>query len=214
MTQEESVRPFAMLHANWPFLDFSDTTTAGIWYAALKPYHEAEVRQGIQDAIANIQKTQPVVADILDFVKAVHEGTRRRQAEQNQQRTAAAVSCWNCNDYGFINIVYPNGDEAVRPCNCSKAEQAFGKNFMEKTKNPEPLPAWKTERLFGKNEIPSQYKLVRVTRRPVPTGEKIKDPETGAMMDRYIFGFVPYFNDGGRREVWMQYQKQERRRPS
>lgn len=211
MTQEECVRPFAMLHANWPFLEFQDATTAGVWYAAFKPYHEAEVRQGIQDAIGNVQKTQPQVADILEFIKAVHEGNRRRAAEQEQQRTATAVSCWECNDFGFINIVYPTGYEAVRPCNCANADRAFGENIMAKAKNPEPMPEWKIEKLFGKNEIPSQYKLVRVDRQLVPAGEKVKDQKTGAIVDRMIFGFVPFFNDGRRREVWMQYQKQERR---
>lgn len=210
MTQEECIRPFAMLHANWPFLDFSNEATAGIWFAAFRPYQEPEVRQGIQDAIANIQKTQPTVADILEFVKAVHEGTRRRAAEQAEQRQETeTVSCWDCNDYGFINIIYPTGYEAVRPCNCSRADRAFGEKIMAKAKDPEPLPEWKQEMLFGKNEIPSQYKLVRVSRMVI---EKTFEDARGNKVQRPVWGYVPYFNSGRpKQEIFMQYQKRERK---
>lgn len=208
MTQEESVRPFAMLHANWPFLDFSDETTAGIWYEALSPYQEPEVRQGIRDAIANLQKT-PTVAEVLEFVRAIHDGSRRAAAEADRNRPEAeTVACFDCNDRGYITIIFPNGSEAVRPCNCQAADRAFGKNILSKS---EPLPEWKKETLFGRNEIPSQYELVRVSRHLVPTGEKYRT-EDGTLEDRMVWGWVPYFPSGRpKEEVFMQYQKRRRR---
>ena len=208
MTREEAVRPLAMLKANWPFLDFSDQVTAELWMAAFEPYMEAEVRQGITEAIANISRT-PTVADILEYVRAVHDGTRRAEAEAIRNRDdSETVNCWNCNDYGFVTIIYPNGDQAVRPCNCQTVDRIFGKQTLQDMRKP--MPKWKQAALFGENEIPSQYELVRVSRVPIPTGETYKDAK-GHELQRKRFGFVPYFPRGGREEIFMQYQKKERK---
>lgn len=208
MTKEEAIRPFSMLRANWPFLDFSDPTTAEIWMTALEPYDAAEVRQGINDAIAHISKT-PTVADVLEFVRAVHDGTRRAQTEALRNRYEQdQASCWECNDYGFITVIFPTGYEAVRPCNCEAADRQFGKDAMKYAN--EPMPRWKQDALFGRNEIPSQYKLVRVSRINVPTGETVTDRK-GQTIQRMRPGYGPYFPRGGKEEVIMQYQKQERK---
>ena len=205
MTREESKRPFAMLHANWPFIDFSDEVTAEIWFAALEPYLEGEVRKGVSDAIANIQGHAPNVAEIREFVQAVHDGTLRATEEETRNMDQnTPVSCWDCNDYGFVTIIYPNGDEAVRACNCQKASQVFGAKVLERMR--EPMPKWKQEALFGENEIPSQYKLVRVSRALVETGETYKDND-GTEQQRQRFGYVPYQPRGGREEIFWQYQK-------
>lgn len=209
MTREETARPFAMLKANWPFLDFSDEITAEVWFAAFEPYMEAEVRQGISEAIANIQHT-PVVAEVLQYVQDVRNGTRRAEAEAARNRDENDVpACWDCNDHGFITIIFPDGTEAVRACNCQAARREFGSAALDYMKKP--MPRWKQEQLFGENEIPSQYQLVRVSRAVIPTGETYKDPKTGETHQRFRFGFVPYFKRSNKEEVFMQYQKAGRK---
>ena len=206
MTTEECKRSFAMLHANWPFLDFSDETTALIWFEAFRPYMEPEVRQGISDAIANITgRSAPTVAEVLVFVRDVHEGTRRAAAEAERNRAPeAACSCRKCNDFGFINVIYPNGDEAVRPCSCEKASRMFGQKVLSMLK--EPMPKWKQDKLFGANEIPSQYKLVRVSRIAVETNDEFRGIDN-KMHKRSTWVYGKYIPKAGREEIFMQYQK-------
>ena len=175
MTREEAVRPLAMLRANWPFLDFSDQVTAELWMAAFEPYMEAEVRQGITEAIANISRT-PTVADILEYVRAVHDGTRRAEAEAYRNREESeSVNCWECNDHGFVNIIYPNGDEAVRPCNCQTVDRIFGKQTLQDMRKP--MPKWKQATLFGESTSScaspgSRYRPARHTRTRTETSTK------------------------------------------
>ena len=208
MTRDEAIRPFSMLHANWPFLDFTNPTVAEIWMNALAPYHEAEVRQGITDAIANITKT-PTVAEVLEFVRAVHDGTRRAEAEARRNLyDDETPDCRKCNDHGFINIIYPSGTEAVRPCTCQAAGRQFGPEALKYTQ--QPMPKWKIAALFGENEIPSQYKLVRVSRIIVPSGETYTD-SNGNTHQRMAPAYGPYFPKNAKEEVFMQYQKEARR---
>lgn len=208
MTRDEAIRPFSMLHANWPFLDFTNPTVAEIWMNALAPYSEPEVRQGITDAIAHITKT-PTVAEVLEFVRAVHDGTRRAEAEARRNRyDEDQPACRECNDHGFINIIFPTGYEAVRPCRCQAATRQFGQDAMKYA--TEQNPKWRIAALFGENEIPSQYKLVRVSRINVPTGETYTDRQ-GHTMQRLAPGYGPFFPRNGKEEVFMQYQKEARR---
>ena len=205
MTREECTRPFAMLKANWPFLDFSEEVTAGIWFEAFRPYMEPEVRQGISDAIANLTKT-PTVADVLEYVRNVHDGFRRLEDEQEAASAKPdEVRCELCNDYGWQTIIYPTGYETVRPCSCAAARKAFGEKELKRE-----FPAWWGDMMFGPNEIPSQYELVRVSRMPVPTGEKYIDSK-GRECDRKTWGWVPYFPRQGREEIFLQYQKRSRK---
>lgn len=212
MTIDECTRPFAMLHANWPFLDFSDEITAGIWFEAFKSYSEPEVRQGISDAIANITgRTAPVVADILEYVKGVHDGFRRLEAEENAKKVySSAVSCQKCNDHGFVTIIYPTGYETSRSCDCAAATKIYGEKTLRRQEDA--APAWRDAMMFGENEIPSQYQLVRVIRVPVPTGEYYKN-DKGEMMPRLRWGYGPYQVRGGseKEEIFMQYQKRRRK---
>lgn len=204
MTKDEAMRPFSMMSANWPFMNFSDEITFELWFGALEGYLLGEVVQGVKDAIDNIQHT-PNVAEVREYVENVRTGNRTRAREEELRRDESdSVNCWECNDYGFINIIYPNGDEAVRPCNCQKVDRIFGSKTLEMMRTP--MPKWKEEMLFGENEIRSQYQLVRVSRVPVPTGQTYKDKD-GNTQQRKRFGYVPYFKRGGREEVFMQYQK-------
>ena len=210
MTTEECKRPFAMLHANWPFLDFSDETTALIWFEAFRPYMEPEVRQGISDAIANITiRSAPTVGEIMEYIRNVHDGFRRLEKEEEAKGSGSdSVSCQLCNDYGWQTIIYPSGYEAVRACSCSAAMKAFGEKALKR--QAEDKPKWFDRQMFGENEIPGQYELVRVSRTPVPTGEKYKDSQ-GNLQERMTWGWTPYFPRQGREEVFLQYQKRRRK---
>ena len=206
MTREQAIRPFKMLSANWPFLRFEEDITFDMWFGILEPYPVEEVSEGIRHAIADMDHT-PVVAEILTYVRNVREGNRRKEAEAEAQRQESeAVQCRKCNDFGFVNIIYPKWYEAVRPCSCEKARKTFGEAVLKETTSE--LPDWKVEMLFGVNEIPRQYKLVRVSRRPVPTGETYKDKD-GNTLPRMKYGFVPYQpkRGKGKEEIFWQYQK-------
>lgn len=211
MTREESAKPFAMLQANWNFLNMKDEVTVGIWFEALKQYDEAEVRQGVLDSIENINHT-PVVAEVLEYVKAVHEGTRRRQAEQEDARRAfaEAVKCKACNDHGFINIIYPSGHEAIRPCTCQEGRRRYGDNVYALVNSG--MPKWRSDMLFGSGLTESDFKLVRVSPRRVPTGEKYRS-SNGNMMDVLKLVYVPYQPSGRKNEeVYGQYMAKQRKR--
>ena len=204
MTREEAVRPFKSLSANWNFLDFTNEATFENWFIALEPYMIEEVMQGVRNAIANVTHT-PTVAEVLVYVRDVHEGTRRAAAEAERNRAPAeACLCRKCNDFGFINVIYPNGDEAVRPCSCEKASRMFGQKVLSMLK--EPMPKWKQGKLFGANEIPSQYKLVRVSRIAVETNDEFRGIDN-KMHKRSTWVYGKYIPKAGREEIFMQYQK-------
>lgn len=210
MTREESTRPFLMMRANWSFLDFDDSITADLWFDRLEAYPVEEVVEGVKRAISEIDHT-PVVAEVLSYVDSVRSRNRQIKADEERMRQESdRVSCWDCHDYGFITVIYPTGYEAVKPCNCQKADQVFGKNAMQKASTGEQMPEWKKDMLFGPNEIPSQYELVRVSRQPVPTGETFKGQD-GEIHKRMKWGYVPYFPKGDKEEVIMQYQKKRRK---
>ena len=136
MTREEAARPFAMMKANWPFLDFSQETTFEVWYAALSRYVIEEVLQGVQDAIEGLKHT-PTVADVLDYVKDVREGRRRAEQEFNRQLYyKTTVACKNCNDKGYVTIFYPNGYEYIEACDCKAGHARFGQKFFDMQNRP------------------------------------------------------------------------------
>ena len=204
MTRDEATRPFMMLSANWNFLRFEDDVTFELWFSQLEPYPIEEVTQGIRNAISEIDHT-PVVAEVLSYVRNVREGNRRKRAEEEARRRASeSVSCRTCNDYGWVNIIYPTGYETVIPCNCSKARKEFGSEIMDA--EPVEMPKWREEMLFGVNEIPSQYKLIRVSRQIVQSGETYTDRD-GKVCQRRKVAYVNYFPTGRKEEVFWMYQK-------
>lgn len=195
MTKDEAVKAFPMMTANWNFLDFSDQTTFDVWYEALKSYHEAEVRQGIMDAIKHLQHT-PVVADILEYVEAVHSGTRRKEAEADARKAFSdAVRCKACNDYGYLNIIYPDGTEAIRPCSCQAGQKRFGTEVFAAV--DQGMPRWQQEQYFGKDKSERDYKLIRVlpTDQMVSTGKQYKGTGDRVFQLKKRL-FVPYHPTG------------------
>lgn len=165
MTREEAARPFAMLKANWPFLDFSQEETFEVWYAALSRYVIEEVLQGVQDAIEGLKHT-PTVADVLDYVKNVREGRRRAEHEFNRQLFYEdTVKCAKCNDHGYVTIIFPNGDQGMRACDCEAGHARYGKHVYEYQESPAPPSV--TLRLFNGGwkedvkKVVAKYKLVK-----------------------------------------------------
>lgn len=207
MTRQEAVRPFKMLSANWPFIKFDEDVTFELWFAPMESYPVEEVTEGIRRAITEINHT-PVVAEVLSYVRTVRDRNRQRmeEAEFNRKKVAGSVNCRKCNDFGFVTIIYPTGYETVRPCSCQKAELSFGRAFMQKVAEGEPMPEWKQDMLFGRNEIPSQYKLVRVSKIAVETGELFKGMDR-KMHQRVKWAYGRYVPREGREEIFLQYQK-------
>lgn len=169
---------------------------------ALAPYPVEEVQQGIRNAIRELKKT-PVVADIVEYVEDVRRGNRRKADDVNARKAfEEAVRCLDCNDHGFSTVVYPSGDEAIRPCGCVTGHLMFGDNAFKMAETE--MPRWKQEIYFnGRN--PNEFKLIRASRRVVPTGEKYKGPD-GAMHDKVKVVYVEYQNFGRpKEEVYLAY---------
>lgn len=163
---------------------------------ALAQYPVQEVQQGIRNAIRELKKT-PVVADIVEYVEDVRRGNRRKAEDVNvRQIFDNAVRCTECNDHGFKTIVYPSGDETIRPCDCVTGHLMFGDNAFKM--NEMEMPRWKQDIYFnGRN--PGEFKLIRASRRTVPTGEKYKGSD-GAMHDKMRIVYVEYQNMGRPKE--------------
>lgn len=208
MTRDEALTPFKMLSAAWPFLRFEDDATYDLWYEILKPYLLGEVREGVKQAISEIDHT-PSVAEVLAYVKNVRENVRRRAEEEAfRMQSRETILCRKCNDHGFITIVYPKGYESVRVCDCETARRQNGENVYKL--QSEPMPRWKEEMLFGANEIPSQYELVRVSKQPIETNDQFKGQDH-KMHNRVTWAYVPYFPRSGKEEVIMQYQRRRKK---
>ena len=146
MTRQEAVTTLAMIADNWTFLKALhevESNSFEIFYVALAPYPVQEVQQGIRNAIRELKKT-PVVADIVEYVEDVRRGNRRKAEDVNvRQMFNDAVRCTECNDHGFKTIVYPSGDEAIRPCDCVTGHLIFGDNAFKL--NEMDMPHWKQE---------------------------------------------------------------------
>ena len=199
MTRQEAVTTLAMIADNWTFLKALhevESNSFEIFYVALAPYPVQEVQQGIRNAIRELKKT-PVVADIVEYVEDVRRGNRREADDVNvRQMFNDAVRCKECNDHGFKTIVYPSGDEAIRPCDCVTGHLMFGDNAFKL--NEMDMPRWKQDIYFnGRN--PREFKLVRASRRTVPTREKYKGSD-GAMHDKMRIVYVEYQNMGRPKE--------------
>lgn len=163
---------------------------------ALKDYPIQEVEQGIRNAIRELKKT-PVAADIVEYVEDVRRGNRRKAEDVNaRQAFNEAVRCKACNDRGFVEIIYPSGDEAIRPCNCSAGHQQFGENVFKMV--GAPLPDWKRQQYFG-GQPESAFRLVRVMPRVVEVGQKVKFGHGEIQPAKRIY--VPWQNIGKIKEV-------------
>ena len=170
---------------------------------ALKDYPIQEVEQGIRNAIKELKKT-PVAADLVEYVDDVHRSNRRKAEDVNvRQAFNQAVRCKTCNDHGFVEIIYPSGDEAIRPCDCDAGHTHFGDNVFRIVNSP--LPDWKRQQYFG-GQQESAFRLVRVMPRVVEVGKKVKFGHTEIQPSKRIY--VPYQDTGRTKEVitWQYIQ--------
>lgn len=160
------------------------------------------MQQGIRNAIRELKKT-PVVADIVEYVEDVRRGNKRKVEDVNARQVFSnAVRCTECNDHGFVNVVYPSSDEAIRPCDCETGRSMFGDGVFKLVEMD--LPLWKQKMYFGEKN-PKAFHTIRVSKVQVPTGEKYKGSD-GAMHDRVKYSFVPYKNFGRpKEEVYVMY---------
>ena len=168
---------------------------------ALAQYPVQEVQQGIRNAIRELKKT-PVAADIVEYVEDVRRGNKRKADDVNvRQMFSDAVRCKECNDHGYINIIYPSGDEAIRPCDCEIGHGTFGDAVFRLVSSA--MPQWKVQQYFG--EQPERnFKLIRVMPRVVEVGQKVEFGHGEIQPAKRIY--VPYQNTGKIKEaVFYQY---------
>ena len=204
MTRQEAILTLGMIADNWTFLKTLhevESNSFEVFYMALAQYPVEEVQQGIRNAIRELKKT-PVVADIVEYVDDVRRSNRRKAGDVNaRQAFNDAVRCTNCNDHGHIIIIYPSGDEAVRPCDCEAGHNTFGDNVFKLINAP--MPFWKHERYFC-GQPDSKFKLIRVMPRVVEVGHKVKFGHGEIQPAKRIY--VPYQNTGKIKEaVFYQY---------
>lgn len=203
MTKAEAQEAFSMMAKNWTFLKPLETEpqTFEVWYSALAEYPIEEVLQGIRNAVKELKKT-PVAAEIVEYVENVRNGNRRQAHDVNIRDTFRdAVKCKFCNDHGYINIIFPSGDEAIRPCGCDVGHEVYGDDVFKLIDNP--MPRWKQDMYFLGQPM-SAYKLIRVMPRVVHVGEVFK--YQGTDRQRAIKMYVPWQNTGRKHEeVYAQY---------
>ena len=147
-------------------------------------------------------KKTPVAADIVEYVDDVRRSNRRKAEDVNaRQAFSNAVRCTNCNDHGYINIIYPSGDEAIRPCECAVGHNTFGDGVFKLI--DASMPQWKAQQYFiGQPE--RNFKLIRVMPRVVEVCQKVKFGHGEIQPAKRIY--VPYQNTGKIKEaVFYQY---------
>ena len=119
------------------------------------------MQQGIRNAIRELKST-PVVADIITYVEDVRRGKLRATDDVNvRQAFNDAVRCPACNDHGYVNIVYPSGDQAIRVCDCAGGHLRFGDDAYKLVNRD--LPEWKRKMYFGDKD-PNDFKVIRGSR--------------------------------------------------
>lgn len=119
-----------MLSGAYRFLDFSNEATFGIWYETLKNYEAGEVRQAVKNWAA-YSAHEPTPADILDATKNVRTARRENAMDYVDWRSVKTVQCRECNDHGYVTVVYPTGYEELRPCGCAAGHRNFPWLFSE-----------------------------------------------------------------------------------
>lgn len=191
MTREQAVNQFARMQANWTFLDMADETTFEVWFQAFEMFEVGEVSVGISEAM-KVLKSQPTVAEILEFVHKARDGRRRQRDEElrhnlNLMRNDA-IHCQECHDVGYQLIEYPGDHEYIRPCpkRCETALKMFGKEVWLKIDSGKYGPSWADIQIMlsadseqaAKKEW-RQYKEVEAQPEYVTTGKtyRINDKE-------------------------------------
>lgn len=130
MSRDEMTQIADMITGIFRFLDFSNPATFELWFEILKGYDVGEVRAAVTN-YARFSKTEPTPADILDAVRNVRTAARRVTPDYVDWRSVKSVRCRECNDKGYVMVVYPTGYEELRPCNCAAGHERFPYLFSE-----------------------------------------------------------------------------------
>ena len=164
MTEKELFEIEDLLQVNYQFLDFSNETMHGLWMEMLEKYDFREVRAGIKAYIENESKT-PTINDVLEYIRPIRKQTIEDREHNLQVLWANSVTCPKCNDNGYTMILYPNGDEAAKPCDCQIGHHRFGEKYWKDREGYE-MPDWRKRILFkvGEKDNPDReikrYKLM------------------------------------------------------
>ena len=158
MTREEAVEPFEQIQANWPFMDFGNSSLFEAWFATLSKYPLPEVLEGIRNMIAN-EKSTPNAAVAREYVDVVRDRRRREERDHNLKVLwDNSVHCTKCNDYGYTMRVYPAGYEYMIPCDCAAAKERFTEKW--RTGVEQEFSKERIKMLFG-TDTDAPWKLVR-----------------------------------------------------
>ena len=124
MDEKTMLKIEQMLQSNYQFLDFSSAEGHETWYQMLKPYTNEDALGGVRRYIQSESKT-PTIADLIEYITPFSD-KRLAEARHNLELMRAnKVTCKECNDRGYVWIVYPNY-ECVRPCGCQAGRSRFG----------------------------------------------------------------------------------------
>ena len=174
MTEVEMLKIEDMLQANYQFLDFSNSVLHETWFEMLQRFDFVEVREGVKSYMAAESKT-PTVHDLLEHIRPIREKNIENHEHNVRVMFQNAVRCTDCNDYGYVQIIYPSGYEAIRPCDCQAGHQRFGKHVFEKMGN-EDMPVRQKMMLFGiksEKEFPEEIRKYRIVKYKPGTSKEV-----------------------------------------
>lgn len=167
MTEKELCEIEDMLQANFQFLDFTSDTVHNLWMESLQRYDFAEVRAGAKLYIEEQSKT-PTLHDILEYVIPIRQRNMEEAEHNPKVLFDNAVHCVDCNDNGYVMVLYPSGDEKCRPCDCKAGHHRFGDRYWKNKADHPGMQPWEKQLLFkadtedhADREM-NRYKLVTV----------------------------------------------------
>lgn len=130
MLREEAQEVFKDLMAAYKWMDLTPAGTNDLWYDSLKQFDFAEVRAAARNWI-RFSSTEPTIKDMIDAVHNVRTTNRNVTPDYVDWRSIESVRCRNCNDHGFLTVVYPTGYEEMRVCDCQAGHDRFPWLFTE-----------------------------------------------------------------------------------
>lgn len=165
MTEQELIDIEEILQANFQFLDFSNDVLHDLWFDSLKKYDVIEVKAGVKAYIENESKT-PTMNDILEYIRPIRKKNIEEHEHNLQVLWANSVRCPDCNDNGYVIILYPSGYEKLKPCDCEVGHHMFGEKYWKDREGYE-MPRWEKAMLFKTDEKNvdremQRYKLVTI----------------------------------------------------
>lgn len=131
MTSSDFNRVTSLLKSVFPRISYLDDDEASItFFNVLNRYEYEDVWKGVRNLI-EVERYAPAIAVVIAYVEDAErmrkEALRRLPAPE---RDAYTVKCPRCNDAGFTWVVYADGTETARICNCETAREQNPWAFM------------------------------------------------------------------------------------